>query len=455
MSSPLSVSRRIALDAFVEVMEKHSTPEEATEKLYNKFSNISRQDKNFVKELLYGSLRWYGKLYWILQHTAKRDLSKSSPEIRAALVLGAYQIYYMSKVPDRAAVNESVEFIRNSGQAAACSFVNGILRQISRRAEYFAKPDKEKRPAEYLSVQFSYPQWMVERWLKQFRFDQLVTMLPLNNSIPPNTIRINGLKVSQEAQADLLKDLLRLEKNHIEKRPLRNCFQLSSSPDFSEESLFSKGLFTVQDESAQLIAHLVNPQNGENIVDICAGPGGKLGHLYELSEGKANLTAVEINPAQIVRLKESMARLGHSRFEVFESNLFDWKPAVPQDKVLLDAPCSGFGVLRRHPEGKWLKTEKLVTEMQAKQREMLKHCVSLLKKSGELIYSVCSHEIEETAQQLNWLMQTFPNELEVISAASRLPPYYKQFVTRQNILLVYSGNSEGMDGFGAFIVKRV
>ena len=137
----LSLAREIAYDAFKKVMDENKKPEDLLNQSYREHhSRLKRIDRNFTKEILYGSLRWYKKLYWILQNTSKRDLDKSSWEIKAALVLGTYQIYYMDRVPDRAAVNESVEYIRKRGQASACSFVNGILRQIARRAEYFAKP---------------------------------------------------------------------------------------------------------------------------------------------------------------------------------------------------------------------------------------------------------------------------------------------------------------------------
>ena len=139
-------------------MSRRQKPEAVLNDYYKQYDKkLKRLDRNFIKEIVYGSLRWHSKLYWILQHTSKRDLDKSSPEVQAALVVGTYQIYYMDRVPDRAAVNESVEYIRKKGQASACSFVNGILRQIARRAEYFAKPDKKTKPVDYLSSSLPIP----------------------------------------------------------------------------------------------------------------------------------------------------------------------------------------------------------------------------------------------------------------------------------------------------------
>lgn len=455
MTNATFSARDIAYDAFIQVIEHGQSPDEATEALYAQAPKpLKRLDRNFVKEILFGSLRWYAKIYWILQNTSNRDLGGTSPEIRAALVLGTYQIFYMDKVPDRAAVNESVEYVRKKGQANAVSFVNGILRQIARRAEYFAKPDKQTKPVDYLSLQFSHPAWAVARWLAEFKFERMEKMLASNNQPPPWTVRINQLKTPFQEVGGLQQKLLKDERTHSERRPLRSALCLKSAPELDENSLFQQGLFTIQDEASQLIGLLVEPKEGERILDAATGPGGKLGHLYELSGGKAELVAVERNPKQIGRAKATMARLGHSGIEFIESDLLNFKPDAKFDKVLLDAPCSGLGVLRRHPEGKWQKTASLISTMASLQKELLKHTFEhLLKPGGELIYSVCSFEPEETTSQLAWIKEQYGDRIEHISPVSRLPDYYKRYVTRQNLLLVYAGNQDEMDGFGAFIVK--
>ena len=210
MKSKLSIAREISYDAFIKVIEHKYAPDQATELLFKKQKEeLSRLDKNFIKESLYGSLRWYKKIYWILQKTSKRELKKTSPEIRAALILGAYQIFYMDRVPDRAAVNESVEYIRKKGQARAVNFINGILRSIASRSEYFPKPDKDKHPAQYLSLQYAHPEWIVNRWCKRFNFEKLKSILANNNNYPPYTIRVNSNKVNLEEIPDLRNVLLK------------------------------------------------------------------------------------------------------------------------------------------------------------------------------------------------------------------------------------------------------
>ena len=450
----LSLAREIAYDAFVAVMQGGEKPHDVLERYYAKEGEkLRRLDRNFIKEILFGGLRWYSKIFWILQHTSRRDLGKSPPEIQASLVLGAYQIYYMDRVPDRAAVNESVEYVRKRGHAPACSFVNGILRQIARRAEYFAKPDKSSHPVDYLALQFAHPRWLVDRWFKHFRFEKMEKMLAANNKPPPHTVRLNSTKVALTEAHDFQSRILKEEKIHSERRPLRSSLLFTDSPDLSSDSLFGQGFYTIQDESSQLIASLVNVTEGDVVVDACSGPGGKLSHLYELGGGKIRLVAVEKNEQQVERSKETFRRLGLEPVEWIADDFL--KVTFPEkvSRVLLDAPCSGLGVLRRHPEGKWQKKETLITEMAAVQKALIRHALTLLRPGGELIYSVCSFEPEESEHHLRALLREHGDLLEQVSPVARLPDYYKKYVTRDNMFLVYGGNGDDMDGFASFILK--
>lgn len=450
----VSLAREIAYDAFVEVMAKGQEPEAVLERFYTEFEKqLKRLDRNFIKEVVYGGLRWYSKIFWILQHTSKRDLRETSDQVQAALVLGTYQIYYMDRVPDRAAVNESVEYIRKKSQASACPFVNGILRQIARRAEYFAKPDKQTQQAEYLALQFAHPRWIVERWLPRFNFEKMSVMLAANNQPPPISIRLNLSKVDMKEAHLFQQRLLREERTHSDRRPIRSGLHLREFPNLGPGSLFAQGFYTFQDESSQLIGMLVDPQPGQTIVDACAGPGGKLSHIYELADPTCKLIAIERDADQFQRAQETMLRLGHERVEWIQSDFLKWNPQEKPDKILLDAPCSGLGVLRRHPEGKWQKRAELVSTMAGIQRPLVAKALECLKVGGELIYSVCSFENEETLDICRWVQDKYGDKVKVMSPLPRLPDYFKKFVTRDNLLLVYSGNQDEMDGFGAFVLK--
>lgn len=451
----LSPARELAYDAFVEVMEHGRRPEDVLEEFYESSAQkLKRLDRNFIKEILYGGLRWYSKIYWILQNTSKRDLDSTTPQMRAALVLGTYQIFYLDRVPDRAAVNESVEYVRAKGQANACSFANGILRQIARRAAYFPKPDKEKTPSDYLALQFAHPKWVVERWSRFFKFEKLEKMLAANNQPPPYSIRINTLKIPTEQSHNLQQDLLKNERTHSERRNLRTSLRLKEAPNVDEGSLFSRGFYTIQDEASQLIGFIVAPEPNQRIIDACAGPGGKLSHLYELAEGKAHFIAIERSKIQFKRAQETMNRMDHVDHVTWEQvDFLKWNAAEKVDKILLDAPCTGLGVLRRHPEGKWQKDEDSIAVLAAKQREMILHALKQIKPGGELIFSVCSFEPEESIDHLTWLEQELADHIEKISPVSRIPDYFKRYVTRDNLLQIYAGNQDDMDGFSCFCVQ--
>ena len=455
MAAKLSIGRKISYNAFVRVMEKGEAPEDVLSDLYSKEpSPPSRIDRNFIKELLFGSLRWYSKLFWILQKVSKRDLKKVTPEIRAALTLGTYQIFYMERVPDRAAVNESAEFIRFSHQAHAVGFVNGILRAISRKTEYFAKPDKKKQPCEYLSLQYSHPAWVVRLWSRRFGFEKLKSILAANNNPPPVSIRVNAKKVPLSGLNDFRSEFLKEEKIKLSFSHLDHCLKLSKFPRLDGESFFGRGYFSLQDEAAQLISYLVAPGPGERILDACAGLGGKTSHLFELAPSSVKIVAVDPSEKRKTKAFSGFGRLGHEGIEYVPESLFDYKPDELFDKVLLDAPCSGLGVLRRHPEGKWQKKPELIRILAKKQRQLILKALELLKEGGALVYSVCSFEPEESLAHLEALMSESSDELELVSPSVELPQYYHKYVTREELLLIYSGNKEGMDGFAAFVLRK-
>jgi len=451
----VTLARFIAFETVKNVMFQGQNPDDVLDQYYREFGEkVRRLDRNFAKEVTYGCLRWWSKIHWILQNTSSRKLETCSEEVRIALVAGAYQIFYMDRVPERAAVNESVEYVREKGQKNAVSFVNGILRQIARRSAYFPKPDKEKFPVQYLSLQFAHPEWLIERWLKRFKFERLEIMLKECNQPPPYSARINRLKTPLEQSYELQEDLLRMERSKTERRPMRSSLRFEQAPDTTKESIFDQGFYTIQDESSQLIAPLLDIQPGEVVIDTCCGPGGKLTHIYELGAEKIQLYGVEKDPDQMQKAKETASRLGFDKIQWVPMDFTEFNSPLPPDKILIDAPCSGLGVLRRHPEGKWQKNLALISRMVEKQRAILAHAFEMLKPGGEIVYSVCSFETEETLDQLEWIKSKFADKIEVISPTERLQDYYKKYVTRDKVLIVYAGNPDGMDGFGAFIIKK-
>lgn len=454
--SNLSISRELAYDAFAMILTQKVRVRTAIEQLsQSKAYRGKNIDRAFVKDILFGSLRWYSKLYWILQNTSKRNLDDTSPEIRAALVCGTFQIYYMERIPDRTAVNESVEYIRHRGQANAVSFVNGILRQISRRAEYFQKPDREVKPVDYLSLQFAHPDWIVRRWLRHFKFERLESMLSASNQRPPTTIRANCLKTPLQEIKTLQQAFLKEERTHSDKRPLRSSVILKDEPNLAPESLYQRGFYSFQDEGEQLIGLLIAPEAKQVIAQAFSNRGKLVTHLYELSQGEAELVTFPMDQEDKACTQKEVERIAANHIQVSSEGFRDLAPKPRFDKILLAPPNSELGRLRRFPENKLHLRESMLREFAEEQAKLLEQCLHLVKEGGEIIYAVNSFEPEEVDQQWEALSRKYPEQLELVSPVPRLPDYYKKYVTRQNLLLIYSGNQDEMDGLGAFIVRVV
>lgn len=503
----LSSARRISYDVLVEVLSHQKDPAAQLARHFEEHGpSLKRVDRNLAYEIVFGSLRMWTKIHWIVQNYAHRDIEKCSMAVQVALVAGSYQIYHLSRIPDRASVNESVEYVRARDEKNAVPFVNGILRQVAHRSRYFTKPDSESQPVEFLSLQFSHPPWIISRWLDRFGYKRLEEMLRTSNKRPPTTIRFHALQVRAYGLQNVQRKLLKQEKTRIDKRPLRYAFHLMDPPQLVSGSLFDKGLYTIQGEASQLIAYLVDPQEGEFIVDACAGPGGKLTHIYELAaEGSAalkseegtvgddagkeknvanqekahgeqvarevaddivssldepkecgvKLWAFESKPEAYAKMLSNLQRLKCHGVMCFHRDFLTYQPGQHRpSKILLDAPCSGLGVLRRHPEGKLFKKPSIIQQMAARQRELLVHSMDILAPGGELIYSVCSFEPEETIHHLDWLEETFSAEFTVVNLQDRLQGYYRRYLTKRQMLWIYAGGADAMDGFGAFVLKK-
>ncbi len=455
----LSIAREIAYDVYVEVIRDQKSPDYLLErKLSNMTRKISRIDRNLAKQLVFGCLRWHQKIAWIVQNISSRPLEKLDPEVLSALVLGSYQIFYMDRIPDRAAVNESVEYVKARGKTSAVSFVNGILRKVARKSAYFPKPNKEEFPVKYLALQYSHPEWIVRRWFASFKYERTEKMLIANNQPPPITIRVNGLQYQSDESHILQNLLIKDERVKSDRRPLRSSLHLESFPPIIKDSLFSKGAFGVQDEGAQLISLLVNPKPEDKILDACCGPAGKLTHMIELAGDKdnKNIRGIDVNERQIERAHDNLERFEFPNSLVSVEDFEEWKPTqdFTPNKILLDAPCSGLGVLRRYPEGKLHKKMTTILKHAKIQRKLIEHALECLPKGGQLIYSVCSFEPEELLDHFEWAQEKYGDGVEVLSPLPHLPNYYKKYVTRRNIFLVLAGNQDGMDGFSGFILQK-
>lgn len=448
-----TLSRAIAIDALNHVLTRRQHADVVLERLFTHHAAELRPlDRAFIFEIVYGSLRWLSKMDWIMSHMVDRPFTSLDPRVACALRVGAYQIFYMDRVPDRAAVSETVEAIKKVGAGNASSFVNAILRRVARKAEYYPKPDRESQTVDYLSVQFSHPAWMVERWLRFVPLERLEHLLAGNNKAPPIVLRQLVQKPIPNDE-DLGSYLLRTQGIQSEWLPLKTALKVERLPDFSRCEAFQQGCYIVQDTAAQLVVRLVGTPQPGPVLDACSAPGGKSIALWDLGVSEADLVLAESNQKRINVLRENLQRIGLTPSEILQGDVLAQVNGRTFSTILLDAPCSALGVMRRHPEIKWQRVPQDIEHCAAEQRRLLDGLASAVRDGGELVYIVCSVEPEETTQQMSEFLKRHP-EFETVSLERRVHDYYRKYVVREKELLILPGNADDLDGFYAMVVRK-
>jgi 16S rRNA (cytosine967-C5)-methyltransferase len=368
--------------------------------------HLKSLDRALITELVYGVLRQRAYLDWVISHFSSRA-RRQSAKLKNLLRLGAYQLLFLDRVPASAAVNESVRMARTFGGAAVAGFVNAALRAVT-RAGAIPLPDSGRDPILHFSVKYSHPDWLVKRWLDRLGPERTAALCAANNEIPPVTVRVQSLRTTREVlQAEL-------ERQGILVSPCRVSdvgLNLRGVADLSRLSAYQRGDFYVQDEAAQLVGFAVDPKRGERILDACAAPGGKSTHLAELMGDCGEVTAADPDPSRLKRVIENARRLGLASIRPIVADLTRSGGALENrsyDRILVDAPCSGLGILRRNPEGKWNKTESTIVAMALLQAKILNRVAPLLKPGGVLVYSTCTTEAEENENLIDTFLAGHP-----------------------------------------------
>lgn len=356
--------------------------------------DFSPLDRSFLTELSYGTIRRRNTLDWVLRQYVSRPLEKVSPKIRNILRLGVYQLLYMDKVPPSAAVNETVNLARRHGHPGTVKFVNGVLRNIARGLSRLSFPTLEENSVQHIALHYSHPEWMVQQWLERFGIEETISLCTANNKGAQNSVRVNTLKVSVD---HLCQQLAREGA-----RTRGSCYApegliLENFAALDELAAFRQGLIFPQDEAAMLVAHVVAPEAGSLIVDGCAAPGGKTTHLAQLTGGQGRILAYDIHQHKLELIRENCHRLGIDNVEVRLGDARELGKNLrgQVDFLLLDVPCSGTGVLRRHPDARWRKSIEQIQQLQRLQQEILAGAADCVAPGGVIVYSTCSINPEE------------------------------------------------------------
>lgn len=383
--------RQIALKILFEIDSKKAYSNIILDEYLNKNrEKLTNRDINFISELVYGITTWRLTLDTIIQKYSKINLKKISTWVINILRLGTYQIIFLDKVPKSAAVNESVNLSKKYGYKSV-NFVNAILRKIEKidYEELSTIVNEEER----ISKQYSLPLWITQKFIKQYGIKQAEQIAKHSNQRPKITIRTNTLKTTNE---QLIKEL---EKINIEneKSLIENFIYINKVKNISQIDLFINGQFTVQDEGAGQIVSLLEPKKGDKILDACAAPGGKTTYIAELMKNEGQIIAWDIHEHRVKLINENANRLGINiiKTQIKDASKFDKNYIEKFDKILLDVPCLGLGVMKRKPDIKWQRKQEEIEQIAKIQLDILLNCSKYLKTEGILVYSTCSLLQEE------------------------------------------------------------
>ena len=380
--------RNLAVRVLSEVNEEGAYANVALARNLRKVQ-LTDVDRRFLTELVYGAVKATGTLDWMIRRYVNRPVRKIAPMIRNILRLGFYQIFYMDKVPASAACNECVELAKKYGHPGTVKFVNAVLRSSVREPEKCAFPHGKGHATEELALQSFHPQWLVKRWVKALGYDAAAALCAFDNHDAVLSLRTNTLKITRDA---LLK---RLQAEGADATPSAwapEGILCTTHGALDRMASLSEGLFQVQDESSMQVAHVVDPQPGEFVIDCCSAPGGKTTHLAALMKNQGRIVAGDIYEHKLARIDENAKRLG---ITIIDTELLDARHVGQRfssqaDRVLVDAPCSGLGVLRRKADARWKKREDELAKLPQLQLDILTSAAEAVKPGGVLVYSTCT-----------------------------------------------------------------
>lgn len=435
--------REIALKILYDINESGAYSNIALNK-HLEGNDIREIDRAFITELVYGTVKWMLSIDWVIRSFSKVRLKKISPWILNILRLGVYQLLYMAKVPESAACNESVNLARKYGHQVSSGFVNALMRNIAGNRDNISYPQKAADIIQYLSVKYSHPEWMVKKFLTLFGGEFTESLLETNNSIPAFSIRTNTLRITRE---QLIENLIAEGVEASTGRFSSDAVIIKNPSSVARLDAFKKGLFQVQDESSMLVARILDPKPGEFIVDACSAPGGKATHIAQLMGNEGAILARDVHEHKIKLIDSAAARLGLNiiKTQIFDAAAHDTENMEKADRVLLDAPCSGLGIIRRKPDIKWERDAENIVDLTKLQLELINNVSNLVKPGGVLVYSTCTVIPEENQNIVREFLKS-NTDFRMSDISGLLPEELGKYTEEGGMVQLYP-NRDGVDGF--------
>ena len=414
-------------------------------KSLEKSAEISQSDRSFACELVYGTLRRQRTLDALIDLLGKKKAVQQPPDLRVILHLGLYQLRYLDRVPSSAAVNTSVELAKANGISRLSGVVNGLLRGYIRQAEVKDPLRLPEDPVTRLGILHSFPDWIVEIWLEQLPLAEVDKLLAWFNRTPKLDLRVNILKTTVEE----VETAFRARNIAVCRIPgLPQGLRLESPGAIAELPGYKQGWWVIQDSSAQLVSHLLDPQPNETIIDACAAPGGKTTHIAELMGDNGRIIACDRAAKRLNKVRENAARLQLKSIEIQVEDSRDVAQFTNlADRVLLDVPCSGLGTLHKRPDIRWRKTHESIGELFGLQRELLEQAQAWVKPKGILVYATCTLNLSENETIVKSFLESHPNWS--LHPSNTIP---KGFLMPEGWVKIYP-HIWDMDGF--FMVRLI
>jgi 16S rRNA (cytosine967-C5)-methyltransferase len=405
---------------------------------------LSDADRRLLTELVYGCVRRMRSLDTLIDQLGQKPALSQPPDLRTVLHLGLYQLRYLEQIPSAAAVNTTVELLKQNRMGGLSGVGNGLLRQYLRLRETQDPLTLPPNPIERLGILHSYPDWMVQLWVDSLGVAATEQLCITLNQTPSLDLRVNPLccdrQTIQAAFADQGIKTSPLPQLPQALRIIGNPGPIQKLPGYDQ------GWWSIQDTSAQLVGHLVNPQPGSVVIDLCAAPGGKTTHLFELMQGKGTLWACDRTASRLRRLQQNLQRLHIQTVHVWQGDGRNLTADLPlADYLLLDAPCSGLGTLHRHADARWRQTPTSVRELATLQTELLNAAAKQVKTGGVMVYSTCTLHPQENENVIQKFLETHPHWFLDIPE-----PMFESLQSQEGWIKIWP-QKQAMDGF--FMVR--
>lgn len=440
-------TRELVLDMLLELEKEQEYANVLLKNVLDKYNYEDARDKAFIKRLFEGTLERRIELDYILDHFSTVSVSKMKPLIRNLLRMSVYQILYMDSVPDSAACSEAVKLAGRRKFSQLKGFVNGLLRNIARNKDNLTWPDPNKNQAEYLSVRYSFPKWLIEKWFSDYGTLKTEKILKGLLEERPVIVRFKKEKPAEEIEA------IQKAGASLEKHPfLPGAWIIKKSDNIAALPGFLEGAFTVQDASSMLAVEAAGIGENDQVLDVCAAPGGKT-MLAAQKAAKGAVLARDVSEYKVEKIRENVTRMQYDniKLQIFDGRVLDEELIEKADVVLADVPCSGLGVAGRKADIKYHVTKEGMEELAVLQRQILENALQYVKPGGVLLFSTCTINPAENEEQALWLAEKKDFFLE--SLDTFIPEEMHSESTKKGMLQLFPGEYH-TDGFFIARLRR-